>query len=408
MAGVLTSPSGIELLVAGRYFAKNAPKDKKRASRLFSPLVNLGVMAAVSLVETWKSVKDSGDDAPNLRGIDVVESSAVHVVADVTAVAAAELVIGLGEMGWDNEWVGRGYRSVVGAWTAWRDRVTAKKEEARLKEREKEDKKKKEQEKETDDEEGETDDEEKKNIPLDQPELSLDEEVAAVKEAQKNMVENTLLAQLEKKKKEIDSLSLSSDKKKEMKDKVSEVMNDMKKAMAVKWENLAVAETEAMAGDVTEEYLEQVESKMKSKMKKMSPTVATKADGTRASLDIIAEDAVLAVDMANLTQPELKNWEIRVKTAKENVFEMEANLPLSVRIPVKQEMQRKRKAAMKLVENKSTSSASPEANMSPVTKAAVNAIIDSSLPIKMSSWLNKLRIIWDIVDEKMTMALTGD
>jgi hypothetical protein len=75
-----------------------------------------------------------------------VESSAAHVVADVTAVAAAELVVGLGEMGWDNKWVGRGYRSVAGAWTAWRERVAAKKEEARLKEREKEDKKKKEQE----------------------------------------------------------------------------------------------------------------------------------------------------------------------------------------------------------------------------------------------------------------------
>jgi hypothetical protein len=145
MAGVLTSPSGIGLLVEGRYFAKNAPKDKKRASRFFSPLYNVGVMGVVSGIEAWKSVKDSGY-APNLRAIDVVESSAAHVVADVTAVAAAELAVGLGEMGWDHEWVGRGYRSVVGAWTAWRERMAAKKEEARLKEREKEDKKKKEQE----------------------------------------------------------------------------------------------------------------------------------------------------------------------------------------------------------------------------------------------------------------------
>ena len=83
------------------------------------------------------------------------------------------------------------------------------------------------------------------------------------------------------------------------------------------------------------------------------------------------------------------------------MFEMEANLPLSVRIPVKQEMQRKRKAAMKLVENKSTSSASPEANMSPVTKAAVNAMMDALMPTRKAHELILLSDIWDSADDRM-------
>jgi hypothetical protein len=396
MAGVLTSPSGIGLLVEGRYFAKNAPAGKKRVSRLLSPLFNVGVMFAVSVVETWKSVKDNGY-APNLRAIDVVESSAAHVVADVTAVAAAEAVIGLGEMGWDNEWVGKGYRSVVGAWTGWRERVAAKKEEARLKkEQEKEDKKK--------DENKDKEKKKKENIPLGQPELSLEEEIAAVKEAQKNMVENTLLAQLEKKKKEIDSLSLSSDKKKEMKGKVSKVMNDMKKEMetSMEMENWAVVETKVMMEDVQHEsYLEQVESKMKSKMKEMSPILATEADDTRVSeeshlpsLDIIAKDATKNVMM----YLESEN--------NEHVLEMEAKLPKSILILTERVMQQKRKATMKWVEIKlMMPTASPDANMSPVTKAAVNAMIDLQLPVRRERELNRLCIIWDIIDDKMNEAL---
>ena len=49
--------------------------------------------------------------------------------------------------------------------------------------------------------------------------------------------------------------------------------------------------------------------------------------------------------------------------------------------------------------------ASPDANMSPVTKAAVNAMIDLQLPVRRERELNRLCIIWDIIDDKMNEAL---
>jgi hypothetical protein len=374
MAGVLTSPSGIGLLVEGRYFAKNAPADKKRVSRLLSPLFNVGVMFAVSVVETWQSVKDNGY-APNLRAIDVVESSAAHVVADVTAVAVAEGVIGLGEMGWDNEWVGRGYRSVAGAWTAWRERVAAKKKE---------------------------------NIPLDQPELSLEEEIAAVRAIQKEAVENIATIQLEQRKKKIDSLWLSRKDKKEMKNKVSEAVNAAKEEIVAGIDGFVENDTKEWASSVTREYLERV----KSKMKEMSPAMVTELDDTRVSeqshlpsLDTIAENAMLAVDRMDASFIVFQDWEREKADAKKYIAEMKAKLPKSVLILAERVMQKRKEAAMKLV--RSNLMPDPDANMSPVTKAAVNTIIDSFLPTKMSSWLNNLHITWNTVGEKIDEALIG-